>query len=179
MSQEIKVLLELIEKRASAPPLFVPCKLCGKETPNGNVYCHFCVWKTRWAWHILTAPENERRRKRSHLTKLLVMDPQEPLAIFKGSGKALYITHLKSCSCVDFGLGHGKRPCKHIYRLAEELGLFQAETFKSEEDDYIMHIHEDNFDVRKYFQGLAKQCGNDYEAKLQALSMLALSEKER
>lgn len=179
MSQEIKVLLELLEKRTSNPPPFVPCKLCGKDTPNGNIYCHSCVWKTRWAQHILRAPENERRRKRSHLTKLLAIDPYEPLAIFKGSGKALYTTHLKACSCVDFGLGHGKRPCKHIYRLAEELGLFQAEKFESEEDDYIMHIHEENFDVREYFQRLAEQDGEEYEDKLQYLSLLARNEKGR
>lgn len=121
-------------------PRMVPCKLCGKDSPEGNEYCHACYWKTRWPNHILNSPELERRRKRSHLLKLLELDPYDPSAFFQGSRKEPYLTTLTSCSCKDFALGHGAYPCKHIFRLAEELGLFQSEQFDRGEDDYTMHL---------------------------------------
>lgn len=48
----------------------------------------------------------------------------------------VYVTTLTNCTCRDFLLGHGKRPCKHIFRLAEELDLFHSEKFEQNEDDY-------------------------------------------
>lgn len=42
-------------------------------------------------------------------------------AIFPGSGAVPYSTTLNSCTCVDFA--RRRLPCKHIYRLAIELGL--------------------------------------------------------
>lgn len=125
---------------AKVQPRMVPCKLCGKDTPQGNEYCHACYWKTRWPNHILRSPELERRRKRSHLLKLLELEPYEPSAFFQGSRKDPYLTTLTSCSCKDFALGHGSYPCKHIFRLAEELGLFRSEQFDQGEDDYTMHL---------------------------------------
>lgn len=49
-------------------------------------------------------------------------------ASFKGSGKQPYVTTLDSCTCIDFV--RRKLPCKHIYRLAFELG-FAPVGFKS------------------------------------------------
>ena len=37
-----------------------------------------------------------------------------------------YDVSLDKCTCVDFGLR--RKPCKHIYRLAIELGIFNANT---------------------------------------------------
>lgn len=44
---------------------------------------------------------------------------------FKGSGKTPYIATLRNCSCGDFI--RRKQPCKHIYRLAIELGLISCD----------------------------------------------------
>ena len=113
------------------------CKLCGKET--SNEYCHECYWKAKWPEHILNSPELERRRKRSHLTKLLSLDRDKPEAIFKASSSrngTTYTTTLQSCTCHDFAITHGAMPCKHILRLAGELGLFKSEHFLSGERDY-------------------------------------------
>ena len=41
------------------------------------------------------------------------------------------------CTCPDFENTHA--PCKHIFRLAEELGLIQCENFAPNEDDYTKH----------------------------------------
>lgn len=136
------------------PSNYVECKLCKRPAPEGHTYCYPCVWRTRWADHILDDSENERRRKRSHLTNLVSIDWDAPEGKFRGSGKELYTTHLNDCTCKDFALGHKKRPCKHIYRLATELGLYAPEAFKDDEDDYIMHIHEEGFDVDEYFKQL-------------------------
>ena len=43
-----------------------------------------------------------------------------------GSGALPYHVTLSSCTCQDFVINKQmKSPCKHIYRLASELGLYQ------------------------------------------------------
>lgn len=49
------------------------------------------------------------------------VDKNFQTAVFPGSGAIPYTTTLDSCTCVDFA--RRKAPCKHIYRLAIELGL--------------------------------------------------------
>ena len=42
-----------------------------------------------------------------------------------GSGSEPYHVTLSSCQCQDFAVNKKReRPCKHIYRLASELGMF-------------------------------------------------------
>ena len=116
-----------------------PCELCQKPAPHGHKFCYSCVWKTRWPEHILNFPEIERRQKRSHLTNLILIEKDIPEALFQGSAKKPYVTHLNSCTCRDFTIGHENYPCKHIFRLATELGLFSPKKFQEGEDDYVMH----------------------------------------
>lgn len=54
-------------------------------------------------------------------TSPLSVDPTTKTGIFYGSGKEPYQTSLASCTCNDFV--RRKKPCKHIYRLAMELGI--------------------------------------------------------
>lgn len=166
LHEELQQETYIPNKQRAVLDIYVPlkavsCKLCQRPAPEGHTYCYSCIWKTRWAPHILNDPENERRRKRSHLTNLLSIAWDVPEGIFKGSGKDAYITHLNDCTCKDFGLGHKKRPCKHIYRLAAELGLYAPERFAQDEDDYIMHIHEKGFDVDEYFKQLRGVDGDE------------------
>lgn len=49
------------------------------------------------------------------------VDHSAQTAFFHGSGKVPYSTSLFSCTCNDFT--RRKLPCKHIYRLAMELGI--------------------------------------------------------
>ncbi|MBQ7578593.1 MAG: SWIM zinc finger family protein [Synergistaceae bacterium] len=119
---------------------FIPCKHCGRDTLEGNIFCHKCTWEAKWARHILNSPELASRRKRSHSTKILSIDPDKGEAVFKSSSNGTYTTTLKNCTCKDFALGHDAWPCKHILRLAEELGLFQNEYFAPDEYDYTMQF---------------------------------------
>lgn len=43
-------------------------------------------------------------------------------ASFQGSGKPPYVATLSNCTCRDFILR--QQPCKHMYRLAHELGIY-------------------------------------------------------
>ncbi|MBQ7732482.1 MAG: SWIM zinc finger family protein [Synergistaceae bacterium] len=120
----------------------MPCKLCGKET--SNEYCHECYWRAKWPEHILNSPELEKRRKRSHKLKITELDRDKPEAVFQSVNRDdrikghTYTTTLTSCTCQDYAIGHGARPCKHILRLAEELGLFENEHFALNESDYTL-----------------------------------------
>ena len=121
------------------------CKKCGKAFEGEGIYCTPCRWEMKWPSEILNAPELASRRKRSHNLKLVSINRDNAVAVFQSSTKGkTYATTLENCTCKDFALSHGERPCKHILRLADELKLFQSEHFESGEDDYTL-------DNRKYF----------------------------
>ncbi len=71
-------------------------------------------------------PEQLKRQKSAMTKKCnpVELDKINKTGIFKGSGKAPYITTLDSCTCRDFVVRN--LPCKHIYRLRIELGESQA-----------------------------------------------------
>lgn len=52
--------------------------------------------------------------------RILFLDRTAQSAVFKGSREELYSVTLSSCDCMDFAMQG--LPCKHIYRLACELG---------------------------------------------------------
>lgn len=51
----------------------------------------------------------------------LTYDAHATVVSSDGSGE--YVTTLDSCNCPDFQRRHDKQPCKHMYRLALEMGL--------------------------------------------------------
>ncbi len=117
------------------------CKLCGADIANGQEYCHSCIWRAKWPDHVINSPELETRRKRSHNLKIISIDRDKGEAVFESrSILEGYKTNLRSCTCTDFAMAHGARPCKHIFRLAEELGLLQCEEFQAGEHDYTIDI---------------------------------------
>lgn len=69
-------------------------------------------------------PEQIKRIKSAKLTKTapISIDKANKTGVFSGSGKKPYETTLQSCTCRDFFVR--RLPCKHIYRLRMELGLF-------------------------------------------------------
>lgn len=103
-------------------------------------YSH--TWHKKWPDEILNAPELSSRRKRSHNLKIISLDQDRAMAVFQSGNNDkrinnnTYVTTLTDCTCRDFLLGHGERPCKHILRLADELGLFHNENFETGEHDY-------------------------------------------
>lgn len=50
---------------------------------------------------------------------------KENYGVFKGSAKLPYITTLENCTCTDFK--RRKKPCKHMYRLALEIGMMDTD----------------------------------------------------
>ncbi len=108
-----------------------------KYSPE-EFYSH--IWHKKWSDEVLNDPALASRRKRSHNLIMISLDKGKIMAEFQSGNKYakdnVYVTTLADCTCRDFLLGHGKRPCKHIFRLAEELGLFYSEKFEQNEGDY-------------------------------------------
>ena len=86
-------------------------------------------------WNIWPSEQHsteyaQKRIKSAKSSKLtpIIIDETELCGCFQGSsGK--YQTYLDYCPCGDFH--RSKLPCKHIYRLAMELGVFESD-FKSD-----------------------------------------------
>lgn len=119
------------------------CEDCGTPVPERVRKCPSCRWKTRWPESVLNSPRLASRRKRSHSVHLLSLDREKPEAVFGSStdkNRTTYITTLETCTCRDFEITRGEIPCKHILRLAGELGFFQSEYFAPGEDDYTLHV---------------------------------------
>lgn len=77
----------------------------------------------KWPANIHDLPDQKKRAesaRKSGMTPISI-DAGAASAVFAGSGKSPYETTLDSCTCSDFV--RRKLPCKHIYRLAAELGL--------------------------------------------------------
>ena len=77
-----------------------------------------------WEESVHAAEEQKKRIKSAEksATTPASIDVDSQTGVFPGSGKNPYSTTLSSCTCSDFI--HRKLPCKHIYRLAMECGLF-------------------------------------------------------
>ena len=132
------------ESEKTPPAITQPglCEDCGTPVPERVRKCPSCRWKTRWPESVLNSPKLASRRKRSHSVHLLLLDREKPEAIFDSStdkNRTTYITTLETCTCRDFEITRGEIPCKHILRLAGELGFFQSEYFALGEDDYTLH----------------------------------------
>ena len=115
------------------------CIICGKSVPYGVAKCSECCWG-KWSASSLNSQAQSSRRKRSHQVTLESLDREKARAAFTSVtsyGVNTYRTSLDMCTCPDFEERH--MPCKHIFRLAEELGLIHCEEFAPDEDDYTMH----------------------------------------
>ena len=79
-----------------------------------------------WTDVKLHEKDGQSTRQSSALSKRItpiMLDKESQMCSIKGSGKEAYIVHLESCTCGDFKIR--RLPCKHMYRLAHELGVFQ------------------------------------------------------
>lgn len=77
----------------------------------------------KWPEDIHSTAEQQKRiaSAKSSKTTPTKIDKISKEGIFPGSGATPYKTTLENCTCFDFS--RRKLPCKHIYRLAIELGL--------------------------------------------------------
>ena len=78
-----------------------------------------------WTEHPADTDEEKRLASaQQSKTSPLSVDKEHETGVFYGSGKEPYQTSLASCTCNDFV--KRKKPCKHIFRLAMELGIIDA-----------------------------------------------------
>lgn len=70
-----------------------------------------------WKWQEIEAAKVERAKK----VKLLATDPDTQQAECVGSSGEIYKTTLNSCTCIDYARNHNA--CKHMVRLAMEVGI--------------------------------------------------------
>jgi hypothetical protein len=78
---------------------------------------------------------DQQKRANSALAKELTplsLDVDNGCAVFAGSGGNVYETWLNECTCIDFHIRGSVAPCKHMYRLAMEMGLFSSEGRQSD-----------------------------------------------
>lgn len=71
----------------------------------------------------------------------LSLNSADKSAVFAGSGGKEYKTTLDHCSCEDFAFSlRSSSPCKHMIRLAMELGVFPREGMESDIDEAIAKL---------------------------------------
>lgn len=77
-----------------------------------------------WTSQIHSSPEQQKRIQTAQSAKTTPtsVNKETQTGCFPGSGLEVYQTTLDSCTCADFE--YRELPCKHIYRLAMECGLF-------------------------------------------------------
>lgn len=80
-----------------------------------------------WDASIHDDPEQIKRYEKAQKSDVTPdqIDHESATGIFQGSGKKPYETTLDSCTCGDFI--RRKLPCKHMYRLALELGCINGD----------------------------------------------------
>lgn len=85
------------------------------------------LWNEKWGPEVHETADAKKRIASAKSAKLtpVKIDREDCYGYFQGSyGK--YETFLDNCTCIDFH--RRKKPCKHIYRLAMELGLMDEKT---------------------------------------------------
>lgn len=83
------------------------------------------IWSAAWAADIHETEEQAKRISSGKMSSCTpaILDKNNCCASFHGR-RGNYETHLDSCTCTDFS--RRSLPCKHIYRLALELGLLSG-----------------------------------------------------
>ncbi len=89
-----------------------------------------------WPQEMHGGPEQRKRQASAVDYKMtpLSLDRDSQTCQIQGSGKAPYNVSLVECTCSDFT--RRKKPCKHMYRLAMELGIFPAEYYSYSDGGY-------------------------------------------
>lgn len=78
-----------------------------------------------WTEHPADTDEEKRLASaQQSKTTPTSIDREHETGVFYGSGKDPYQTTLASCTCNDFV--RRKKPCKHVFRLAMELGIIDT-----------------------------------------------------
>lgn len=113
----------------------IPCPHCGEEIWNLAAVCPVCGLDPKansetfgdWPSEIHATQKQQDKISKSLLkdTTPAKIDKKSQTGVFVGRTGSEYKTSLNSCTCVSFI--RDQVPCKHIYRLAMELGLYSGD----------------------------------------------------
>ena len=116
-------------------------------------------------------PEQIKRQKRAigkHCTPLSV-NTYNKTGVFSSSSSGTYSVTTTSCTCPDFI--KRRKPCKHMYRLLDELGLYslkkafpnEYEKLKNQKqiNDILPIATHLSLEDKKLYRTICCQCGND------------------
>ena len=119
-----------------------------------------------WGIDIHNDPEQVKRINNSKSKDTTPVSVSEHSGVFHGSKKD-YSTTLLTCSCRDFAIR--KKPCKHMYRLAYELGVYMFDgvisdasvSEKKRIDDVMPIVFSLSDDLQILYRDICYSCGND------------------
>lgn len=101
-------------------------------------------------WENLDTKTTDKA-KGKELTPLTV-NKNEYAAEFLGSEGEIYETQLNTCTCPAYQTFFRGRPCKHMARLAMELGLIPSDGMQTDYD-YMRSLH-DRLSFKRYIEQL-------------------------
>lgn len=93
----------------------------------------------KWPSGIHDTADQKKRLESAKSSKAIPdsIDKEHQSGVFAGSGAVPYVTTLDSCTCGDFF--RRQLPCKHMYRLAIELGLLDETAEKGINKNTLEH----------------------------------------
>lgn len=105
------------------------------------------MW-SQWAG-VHNHPDQLTRAKSANLKENtpLSIDSAAQSGTFVGSNGESYHTELDNCTCADFSIRGASYPCKHMYRLAMELGLMPSSSIVSDASIPIMRQQKSKIDA--------------------------------
>ena len=93
--------------------------------------------------------EQLRRQKSALKLKTDSINHSEKTGFISG-----HFVTIDNCDCMDFIMR--KKPCKHMYRLAEDLGIFEISSKTSDKNIVATDIYGEGTDEKRYFRNLIK-----------------------
>lgn len=110
----------------------------------------------KWPEDIHGDMDQQKRIQSAKGTKItpISVDIETQTGVFGGSAKKPYQVSLDECNCADFM--RRKLPCKHIYRLAMELGVFEGDYKASPNPGLNISLYESISIIENYSDELQK-----------------------
>lgn len=120
---------------------------------------------------INSDPEQIKRQKRAmtRQCKPLSINFDNKTGVFSSSSSGTYLVTTTSCTCPDFV--RRRKPCKHMYRLLNELGLcslkkafpneYEKLANQKQINDILPIATQLSLEDKKLYRTICCQCGND------------------
>ncbi len=132
---------------------------------NENLFEHNQNIWLQWGIDIHNDPEQVKRRNTATSTDYIPISLSDSSGVFRGSKKN-YDTELSNCACRDFALR--RKPCKHMYRLAYELGVYMFDGVVSDPskakkriDDVMPVVFSLPDELQLLYRDICYSCGKD------------------